>query len=186
MGTNGGSNHQRPNQKVAMHPPDNQRKLSNLTRTLQIVIGNHEGNRRAVEEAVKLIAAQKKRKTMKVLKLQHEESNGQEGEPISMFDETSKYTFIVDLEAARSVFLAKNKDLKKTPDLAKLIGSDSEEMKTYGNRKMQLYLETPRNYQQEFTIANVKWPNLRMDFLLTLKWRTNVKRQALISQVGGR
>ena len=143
-------------------------------RSLQIVLGNHAGDKLAAE------AAPKRYKKNKYIKIsQAGETKGQSWSLTRPLGSPSSLTQKPQGQLSRQeTGIALTGNLTPSHSLARTAETSTRS----ANLSLNMNLRTTRKYKQEFTIANMKFPILRAEFLLKFDLRIDLKKRVLISK----
>lgn len=104
---------------------------------------------------------------------------------LCVIDINNREKFLVDTGADISVLAARNQKYSKPMDNAgyKLYAANGTEIRTYGERTLELNLGLRRSFKWTFVVANVKTSILGADFLVHHKLLVDLHQRKLIDRV---
>lgn len=99
-----------------------------------------------------------------------------------IYDQQTNLRFLIDTGADISVIPPQLKDRKKQSDI-KLYAANGSKIDTYGDKVLSVSLGFRRNFQWQFTIANITQPILGADFLTHHNLLVDLRRKRLIDVI---
>jgi len=101
---------------------------------------------------------------------------------LQIFDHNNRICFIIDIGSAISIISANKLDKSCTPDNKVLYSATENEIKTYGDKVLDIDLGGPAKYSRTFTKTDLNFSVIGVDFLMAYKLTVNPFNRCLIDK----